>query len=34
MGYHSALEFQDRLEKRMAEIAYLHAHTIIGDNLE
>jgi HPr kinase/phosphorylase len=34
MGYHSALEFQDRLEKRMAEMAYLHAHTIIGDNLE
>ncbi len=34
MGYHSALEFQDRLEKRMAEVAHLHAHTIIGDNLE
>lgn len=34
MGYHSAMEFQDRLEKRMAEMAYLHAHTIIGDNLE
>lgn len=34
MGYHSALEFQDRLEKRMAETAYLHAHSIIGDNLE
>lgn len=34
MGYHSALEFQDRLEKRMAETAWLHAHTIIGDNLE
>jgi len=34
MGYHSALEFQDRLEKRMAETAYLHAHAIIGDNLE
>jgi len=34
MGYHSALEFQDRLEKRMAEMARLHAHTIIGDNLE
>jgi HPr kinase/phosphorylase len=34
MGYHSALEFQDRLEERMAEMAYLHAHTIIGDNLE
>jgi len=34
MGYHSALEFQDRLEKRMAEMARLHAHEIIGDNLE
>ncbi|PLY03649.1 MAG: HPr(Ser) kinase/phosphatase [Desulfuromonas sp.] len=34
MGYHSAVEFQDRLEKRMAEIAHLHAHEIIGDNLE
>lgn len=34
MGYHSALEFQDRLEKRMAETARLHAHIIIGDNLE
>ena len=34
MGYHSALEFQDRLEERMAETARLHAHTIIGDNLE
>ncbi|MDW7644620.1 MAG: HPr(Ser) kinase/phosphatase [Desulfuromonadales bacterium] len=34
MGYHSAIEFQDRLEKRMAEMARLHAHTIIGDNLE
>ena len=34
MGYHSALEFQDRLEKRMAETAHLHAHEIIGDNLE
>ncbi len=34
MGYHSAVEFQDRLEKRMAETARLHAHTIIGDNLE
>jgi HPr kinase/phosphorylase len=34
MGYHSALEFQDRLEKRMAETARLHAHLIIGDNLE
>ena len=34
MGYHSAREFQDQLEKRMAETAHLHAHTIIGDNLE
>ncbi len=34
MGYHSAIEFQDRLEKRMAEIAHLHSHEIIGDNLE
>jgi len=34
MGYFSAVEFQDRLEKRMAETAWLHAHTIIGDNLE
>ncbi len=34
MGYHSAQEFQDRLEKRMAETAHLHAHSIIGDNLE
>jgi HPr kinase/phosphorylase len=34
MGYHSALEFQDRLEKRMAETARLHSHSIIGDNLE
>ena len=34
MGYHSALEFQDRLEKRMAEMARLHSHIIIGDNLE
>ncbi len=34
MGYHSAHEFQDLLEKRMAEAARLHAHTIIGDNLE
>jgi HPr kinase/phosphorylase len=34
MGYHSAMEFQDRLEKRMAEMARLHAHEIIGDNLE
>lgn len=34
MGYHSAQEFQHLLEKRMAEAARLHAHTIIGDNLE
>ncbi|MEJ2202440.1 MAG: HPr kinase/phosphorylase, partial [Desulfuromonadaceae bacterium] len=34
MGYHSAQEFQDLLEKRMAETAWLHAHAIIGDNLE
>lgn len=34
MGYHSALEFQDRLEQRMAEMAQLHAQAIIGDNLE
>ncbi len=34
MGYHSAIEFQDRLEQRMAEIAHLHSHEIIGDNLE
>jgi HPr kinase/phosphorylase len=34
MGYHSAREFQHQLEKRMAETAHLHAHTIIGDNLE
>ena len=34
MGYHSAAEFEDRLEKRMAETARLHSHTIIGDNLE
>ncbi len=34
MGYHSAREFQDRLEKRMAETARLHSHCIIGDNLE
>ncbi|MFO7766448.1 MAG: HPr(Ser) kinase/phosphatase [Pelovirga sp.] len=34
MGYHSAHEFQHMLEKRMAEAAYLHAHTIIGENLE
>ncbi|GAB4163676.1 MAG: HPr(Ser) kinase/phosphatase [Geothermobacteraceae bacterium] len=34
MGYNSAVEFQDRLEKRMAETAWLHAHRIIGDDLE
>lgn len=34
MGYHSAREFQDRLEQRMAEMARLHSHVIIGDNLE
>ncbi len=34
MGYHSALEFQDLLEKRMAAAAHLHSHTIIGDDLE
>jgi HPr kinase/phosphorylase len=34
MGYHSAVEFEARLEQRMAEAARLHAHTIIGDNLE
>ncbi|MBN1957495.1 MAG: HPr(Ser) kinase/phosphatase [Desulfuromonadales bacterium] len=34
MGYHSAREFQDLLEKRMAETAHLHSHTIIGDDLE
>lgn len=34
MGYHSAREFHDLLEKRMAETAHLHAHTIIGENLE
>lgn len=34
MGYHSAREFQELLEKRMAETARLHAHSIIGDNLE
>ena len=34
MGYHSAREFQELLEKRMAETAYLHSHNIIGDNLE
>ncbi|MDD2557462.1 MAG: HPr(Ser) kinase/phosphatase [Desulfuromonadaceae bacterium] len=34
MGYNSAREFQDRLEKRMAEAAQQHSHNIIGDNLE
>ncbi len=34
MGYHSAREFQELLEKRMAATAHLHAHNIIGDNLE
>ena len=34
MGYHSAVEFEERLEQRMAETARLHAHSIIGDNLE
>jgi HPr kinase/phosphorylase len=34
MGYHSAREFQGLLEKRMAETARLHSHTIIGDDLE
>ncbi len=34
MGYHSAREFQELLEKRMAETAHLHAHTIIGEDLE
>lgn len=34
LGYHSAREFQNLLEKRMAEAAHLHAHTIIGENLE
>lgn len=34
MGYHSAREFQELLEKRMAEAAYLHSHTIIGEDLE
>lgn len=34
MGYHSAREFQELLEKRMAEAAHLHSHTIIGDDLE
>ena len=34
MGYHSAAEFEERLEQRMAETARIHAHSIIGDNLE
>lgn len=34
MGYHSAAEFEARLEQRMAEAARLHAHSIIGSNLE
>jgi HPr kinase/phosphorylase len=34
MGYHSAVEFEDRLEQRMAEAARQHAQSIIGDNLE
>jgi len=34
MGYHSAREFQEMLEKRMAEAAHLHSHNIIGDDLE
>ena len=34
MGYHSAREFQELLERRMAEAAHLHSHTIIGDDLE
>lgn len=34
MGYHSAIEFEERLEQRMAETARIHAQTIIGDNLE
>ena len=34
MGYHSAREFQALLEKRMAEAAHLHSHSIIGDDLE
>lgn len=34
MGYNSAREFQDRLEKRMAEAAQQHSNHIIGDNLE
>ncbi len=34
MGYHSAVEFEQRLEQRMAETARIHAQSIIGDNLE
>ncbi len=34
MGYHSAAEFEERLEQRMAETARIHAQSIIGDNLE
>ncbi len=34
MGYHSATEFEARLEQRTAETARTHSHTIIGDNLE
>ena len=34
MGYHSAREFQELLEKRMAEAAQLHSRTIIGNSLE
>ena len=34
MGYHSAAEFEELLEKRMAEAARLHSMNIIGDNLE
>lgn len=34
MGYNSAREFQDRLEKRMSEAAQQKSHYIIGDNLE
>lgn len=34
MGYHSAVEFEERLEQRMAEAARQHAHSIIGSNLE
>ncbi|SEA25214.1 Hpr(Ser) kinase/phosphatase [Desulfuromusa kysingii] len=34
MGYHSAREFQELLEKRMAAAAHLHSHSIIGEDLE